>query len=262
MKTIPVSLIVAGILAPVVSFAQPEGRPQGPPAKGEEGGYGRRPFMEAWKAADTNEDGFISKEEFEAIPRIEGLPEEKRANLFARLDKNGDGKLDRGELGRIGKPREGRRHPMSRLWELDTDNSGGVSFEEFKAGQIFKKLPPEKQEAVFRRLDSDGDGVITPKDKPEPPFRRGDGKGRPMRPGGPPMEPHRIIRHLDLNGDGAVSFEEFKKGPAVRDLTEDEQEERFEALDRNKDLKITAEDFPPPPPPPHGELMPPPAPAE
>ena len=204
--------------------------------------------MEAWQAADKNGDGFISNEEFETIPRIQGLPEEKRTNLFTRFDKNGDGKLDRGELGRFGKPRDGRRRPMPRLWELDTDKSGGVDFEEFKAGQIFEKLTPDKQQAVFRRLDTDGDGVISPKDKPEPPFKRGGGKDRGRRPGGPPMGPHHIIRQLDQDGDGALSFEEFRKGHAVRNLTEDEQEDRFEALDQDKDLKITVGDFPPPPP--------------
>ena len=58
----------------------------------------------------------------------------------------------------------------------------------------------------------------------------------------------RINRKLDVNGDGSLSFEEFRVGPAVKNLTEDEQEDRFELLDRNGDQKISPEDFPPPPP--------------
>ncbi|MEI6820034.1 MAG: hypothetical protein WCL19_10595, partial [Verrucomicrobiota bacterium] len=54
---------------------------------------------------------------------------------------------------------------------------------------------------------------------------------------------------LDLNGDGALSFEEFRQGPAVKNLTEDEQEKRFLRLDRNGDHKISAEDAPPKPQP-------------
>jgi Ca2+-binding EF-hand superfamily protein len=82
--------------------------------------------------------------------------------------------------------------------------------------------------------------VITPKDKPQP-FKR------PKKEDGGPQEkgPDGINRKLDTNGDGALSFEEFRAGPAMKDLSEDAQEERFEALDRNDDLKISPEDFPP-----------------
>ena len=143
---------------------------------------------------------------------------------------------------------------MKHLWELDSNKSGGISFEEFKAGQLFMKLPPEKQQEVFRRLDTDGDGVVTPKDKPEPPFKRPDGKPHPKWGEGERQddggERGQINRKLDLDGDGALSFEEFRKGGAVKNLTEDEQEDRFEFIDRNGDHKISQEDFPPPPPPP------------
>jgi len=245
MKTIPVSFLVAGMLLPVVCLAQPAKPPIDPPAGDQGECRGRsRPFMEAWKHADTDHDGFISKAEFEAMPRVINLPEEKRANLFKRLDKNADGKLSRDELGPIVKPRDGKDKPMKRLWELDSDKSGGISWDEFKAGQLFMKLPPAKQEGVFHRLDTDGDGVITPKDRPEPHFKdrnRQDGKNRNE------AEPTQINRQLDLNGDGALSFEEFRKGPAIKNLTEDEQEDRFELIDRNGDHKLSREDFAVPP---------------
>ena len=255
MKTIPVSLIVAGILIPAISRAQPEGGPGGPP---ERQGQGRRegqkrPFVEFWKSLDKDQDGSLSKAEFDAMPRLQNLPEEKRANLFQRLDKNADGKLAREELGRMGKPHDGQQGPpMPRLWELDVDKSGGVSFDEFKNGELFKKLPPEKLDSLFKRLDTNGDGVVSPKDKPEPPFKRDGDRQRPKRaeggkPGGPPREPRQIIRQLDTNGDGALTFEEFRVGPGVKHLGEDEQEDRFEEMDKNHDHKLTPEDFPPPP---------------
>ena len=69
----------------------------------------------------------------------------------------------------------------------------------------------------------------------------------------PADEPARINKKLDTNGDGALSFEEFRLGPAMKNLTEDQQEDRFELLDRNHDQKISPEDFPPAPPPPAEE---------
>lgn len=206
-----------------------------------------RPAAEKWKAADKDHDGFISLDEFTAIPRIQNLPEEKRAQVFKRLDKDADGKLSREELGRLHKPRDGKSgERMKRLWELDADKNGGISFEEFKAGPIYMKLSAEKQQEVFRRLDSDSNGVIDPKDRPQRPFKRGQPDGKHPNQGD---KPEGFNRKLDLNGDGALSFEEFRAGPAVKDLTEDRQEARFDQLDHNHDLKISPEDFPPPAPP-------------
>lgn len=251
MKTIPVSLIVAGLLAPVIAKAEMPGEPQGGPKRdGEAWRERQRQFAETWKAADKDGDGFISREEFDAMPRIGNLPEDKRPRIFERLDKNADGKLGRDELRRSGREHEGQRPPMPRLAELDADKSGGVSLEEFKTGRMFQKLPPERQAEIFRRLDSDRDGEITPKDRPQPPFRPEGGKPHPRHGPGKPGEqpdPRRIIRQLDQNGDGALSFEEFRAGQAVRDLSEDEQEDRFEVMDKNGDQKLTPEDFPPPP---------------
>ena len=252
MKTIPVSFILAGLLLPAACLAQPPEPPSNP--QGEQKGNGPRPFVEMWKRADTNHDGFIAPAEFEIMPRIQKVDAAKRDKLFRRLDKNDDHLLSREELSRFGNRRDGQPgQPMKRLWELDSDKSGGISIEEFKAGQLFKKLPPEKQDAVFNRLDTDGDGVVTPKDRPEPPFNNPDGKSHSQYPdgrhqdGGVEEKPGQINRRLDTDADGALSFEEFRLGAAVKNLTEDEQEDRFELLDRNHDLKISPGDFPPPP---------------
>jgi len=262
MKNFPFSLIAAGILAPGPLIAQTpdhESVPVGSRETIARDGTGKRDMARSFMdSVDLNHDGFISKEEFDALPRLKNLPAEKRQNLFKRLDNNEDGKLSREELGRMPKPQNGQGSPMPRLWELDADKSGGVSLEEFKTGRLFSKLPPEKQEEIFRRLDTDSDGVISPKDKPEHPFKRDGenphrgrpGGGRPEGPrdgmhDGPRMESRQMIHQRDKDGDGALSFEEFRAGPVVKDLNEDAQEDRFEEMDRNHDQKISAEDFGP-----------------
>jgi Ca2+-binding EF-hand superfamily protein len=162
--------------------------------------------------------------------------------MFKRLDKNSDARLSLEELSELGKRQPG--FPMKRLWELDADKSESISFEEFKTGPISQKLPLEKQQEVFKKLDTDGDGLITKKDRPNPP-KRPEEKPRPNRPKAP-NEPPKLNLKLDLNGDGVLSFDEFRKGPAVKNLDEDQQEERFEALDKNNDLQLSPADFPAP----------------
>ncbi len=210
--------------------AAPAGDPPAEPARGggeERRGPGR-PMHEMWKKADTDGDGSLSLEEFSAMERISKLPEEKREAIFKRFDKNGDGKLSPDELMRR------HRGGMPPLDQADLDKDGKITFEEFEKIPYVARLPEERRKAMFARMDRDKDGVLTAKDRP---------------PGPPPggRDPRALVEKYDENGDGALSFEEFRKAPFVKDLGEDEQEDRFERMDRNGDLKIDEKDFQPPP---------------
>jgi hypothetical protein len=132
---------------------------------------------------------------------------------------------------------------MPPLEQVDADKDGRIVFAEFQKLGFVAKLPEERQRALFARMDRDGDGALTPKDRPP-----GGGPGRDARRDGRGRgNPHDLIRHLDRDGDGALSFEEFRQAGFLKDRSEDEQEEQFEAMDRNGDLKIDATDLPPPP---------------
>ena len=237
MKTISTSLVLSGFLLPGLSLAAPQAPTSGGVPEGDVSRRRQQHFSEAWKLADTNGDGVLSREEFFAMKRIALLPEYKREELFKRLDKNGDGVLSRDELESLVKPQEGKHPWMPRIWELDTNKDGVISLEEFKAGEFVKKLPPEQQEALFRRLDVNGDGVISPADYPAG-----------QRPGqaGPPRDPRHLFRQLDKDGDGALTFDEFRQAPFVRGLDEKQQHALFDKLDRNKDGKIDTTEFPHP----------------
>lgn len=150
MKTISVCSLIAGLSLPSILLGQPmEGPDEGVERRGPErrwegeGGSRRgyqKMFAELWQRSDRDADGVITWEEFSEMPRVKDVPEEKRRHLFNRLDKNGDGKLERRELANIVRG-AGAPH-MKRLWELDADGSGGVSLEEFRQGRVAGKLPP------------------------------------------------------------------------------------------------------------------------
>ncbi len=77
---------------------------------------------------DTNNDGQITEAEF--IAHMQAQAAERATEMFARLDADGDGSVSRDAIeARQGGGRGGERM----IQRADTDNSGGVSAEEFDA---------------------------------------------------------------------------------------------------------------------------------
>ncbi len=128
---------------------------------------------------DKNKDKVITSEEFFAGPRMSNMPQEQRDKLFARMDLDGDGKVTPEEIRKMREEKH-EKH-MREFRELDTDKSGGMSYEEMSLGKFFSQLPEEKRKQIFLRMDTNGDGQITPEDKPQGPRPHPEGRERGER---------------------------------------------------------------------------------
>ncbi|MDQ8191390.1 EF-hand domain-containing protein [Roseibacillus persicicus] len=176
-----------------------------------------------FKQLDVNEDGNVDAEEFNANPRLENATPEQREVLFKRIDKNGDGLIQRHEM----KPPKGHGRNERPNWLAE----GPVSYEKFAKSPRVERLSEEMRRKLFDRMDKNGDGVLSAEDMP----RRGRGEGDRRENGG--RRPERPISHkdLDTDEDGKISFPEFQEAPFNRGLGEDEAEDRFEAHDKDGD---------------------------
>jgi len=99
--------------------------------------------------ADANEDGAVTREEYDA----------SRAARFNALDANDDGQLTRAEMraGREEHSRRGGRRGAYRFEGADVDGDGNVSRDEFLARPI----------RMFERLDTNDDGIINTAERPQ-----------------------------------------------------------------------------------------------
>lgn len=238
-----ISLALIGV---GVALAEtPPGKNDGdrkPPRQRPHGEQGGKGFAEFLKRADTNGDGKVSRTEFMALDRLSKLSVAQRNEMFARLDKNGNGFVEAAEMKFAGRPPTGIG-AGPRLGELDKDRDGSVNYEEFLESEFVQKLPEERRRGFFARLDRNDDGVLSPADR--------IGGGRDRGAGGPGGRPSGEFRpdararfeELDSNDDGTIDFEEFAELPGLKERGEDFQEDRFEELDKNNDLKLDKNEF-------------------
>ncbi|HEX4943135.1 MAG TPA: hypothetical protein VFV55_02210 [Usitatibacteraceae bacterium] len=146
---------------------------------GPGGGYGHRggAMLERLKAADTNSDGVISREEAQAaLPGLaanfDAIDANKDGNItyaemqaargtfgpagrgegWKKWDVNGDGKLSRDEVANA--PRL-----LERFDALDANHDGFLATEEMQAARLARG--PGARGMGWTRLDADGDGKLS-----------------------------------------------------------------------------------------------------
>jgi hypothetical protein len=169
MKTLTLLTAAAAVaLTAAVAHAQPGHR--GPGGHGGPGGQGgAHQAMMTLRAADANSDGTITSAEVETL----------QAEMFAYMDRNGDGFLDQADAspvrqrlravaeaeGHEGRRGRGRRGGPER--EVDADQDGRISYAEFMG----------RENRLFNHLDANTDGQITP-DELDAAVERRENRGR------------------------------------------------------------------------------------
>ena len=112
-------------------------------------GQGRGDMAARFKAADTNGDGMISREEAKALPRL--------AKHFDEIDTNHDGQVTADEMRAHHEAMRGQHDKgMADHWKkIDTDGDGRISRAEAQANA-------PKLAEHFDAIDTNKDGFITP----------------------------------------------------------------------------------------------------
>lgn len=162
--------------------------------------------------ADVNNDGAVTRVEFD----------QARGAMFARIDADHDGQLERGEhhRGRHHGHRGGHGEHMA---AADANHDGAISRDEFLARPL----------EMFARLDANSDGSISAEEQSDARTHHEEMRGERHGRGEGRGERHRDhMRAADADHDRQLSSQEFA---SLGDRM-------FERLDADRDGSITRQE--------------------
>ncbi|KAH3713110.1 calmodulin-beta-like [Dreissena polymorpha] len=146
-----------------------------------------------------------------ASPKDRKQFEKDVKNMFDQMDKNGNGKVSKEEMGKLlrsmGVQMTGEELEAA-MKKIDTNKDGQISYSEFKTFVMrqFHESSGSKEDQirqVFRMIDRDDNGYIQ---KAE--IRRAvKALGETLTN----AELEDMMREADLNNDGKINYEEFVK---------------------------------------------------
>ncbi|OYW59792.1 MAG: hypothetical protein B7Z40_20995 [Bosea sp. 12-68-7] len=138
---------------------------------------------------------------------------------------------------------------------VDTDNSGGLSIEEFKAGGP-KGAGSSKSEELFKAIDSDSDGSVTKEEQDAFKAKVEQARqqlqsflfglqagGQSQSSTGESEEETDIFAQLDANSDGSVAKDEFLSAfSSGTSSSSDLLSKLFDAIDTGSDGSISKDE--------------------
>lgn len=154
-----------------------------------------------FRTFDSDGDGFITAKELEeSLRRLGLLGGSVVEEMLARVDSNGDGRIDMDEFRELyGSIAGGHRPRTVKIQDVDEADE-----EEEEDSGVDQDDEAEMREA-FEVFDRDGDGLIGAEEL------RAVLGSTGLRPGATGAECRDMIQKVDLDGDGMVNFHEFKR---------------------------------------------------
>jgi Ca2+-binding EF-hand superfamily protein len=132
----------------------------------EDGAEKGSPVADLFSKIDTDGDGSLSSDEFSSFVESIGGSAEDASQLYSAIDGNGDGQVSEDELASALPPPPPPPPPTEQaavdlITSIDTDSDGTLSEDELSTFADSLGVSSDEAEAFLESLDANGDGTLT-----------------------------------------------------------------------------------------------------